>query len=218
MNTAESATALTDTTAGEARNKIAPSNARIEAVSFSIPNRLFGTRLERGSVGELDGRARVNSNGWTVTGGQPITITEDIDETDTGSIVLDHEFEFTPPAGASDATPNLTATETITRINSFRYGYFTEGTIDATMLNTLANWTVTGDDTESSISGSSYTVSTVVGRYTHFAIPTTIGTPVFFENGQSVALQAGVVVGAYTIYRSRNVARLAQTVTYTITF
>ena len=147
-------------------------------------------------------------------------LTEVIRTGDTADVVLDHTFEFTAPSPATDTTSPLIATVTVTKINSFRIGFFTQDTINPARLNDLTGWrSVTGDDTTAIISGNSYSITTVPLSYTYFAIPTALGTPTFFENGQSIALTLqSPAVGAYTIYRSRNVARTQQTVTYTITF
>ena len=222
----ESLTPLTFTTDAIARNKTAPSGQLIRFRSVrtnpaALNSYIFrNNQIENSASGTLQLEATVTANDWTVT--SPATIPFDIDQpvvaTDTANIVPTQVFEFDPPAGATDVQADLTARLTFNRINSLRIAELVTDTITTTELNDLTNWNVTGDDTSGRISGASYRIQTIVGSYSYFAVPTAAGTPIFEENGFSITLNNLGAVGAHNIYRSRNVARSAQTLTYTITF
>ena len=222
----ESLTPLTFTTDAISRNKTAPSGQLIRFRSVrtnpaALNSYIFrNNQIENSASGTLQLEATVTANDWTVISPTPIPfdIDQPVSATDVANIVPTQVFEFDPPAGATDVQADLTARLTFNRINSLRIAELVTDTITDTELNDLTNWNVTGNDTSGRISGASYRIQTIVGSYSYFAVPTAAGTPIFEENGFSITLNNLGAVGAYTIYRSRNVARSAQTLTYTITF
>ena len=163
-----------------------------------------------------------NIEGWVLDPTSPHGV--NITVAPGSPLLLEEVFQISAPTGSTD-TPSptsITASETLTLINSVRIGNFTSGTLTATQLNTLSNWSlITGDNTSALINAGSYRVNTVVGDYFYVAIPTSLigaNMPTFTVNTAQFTFDSNNIntVGDYTVYRGPRVQQAVQQLTWTI--